>query len=104
MQNNNQTSVKLHANGKLLLSGEYLVLYGAKALAIPLNHGQTLEVSQNQGKDLFWKATHPQGEWFEGRFNNQLEILNTSDLSKSQKLKEILTQARKLAKESTDLS
>jgi mevalonate kinase len=102
MPHNNQTPVKLHANGKLLLSGEYLVLYGAKALAIPLNCGQTLEVSQHKGEDFIWKATHPQGEWFEGLFNNQLEILNTSDFTKSQKLQEILTAARKMTKEQID--
>jgi mevalonate kinase len=99
MQHNNKTPLKLHANGKLLLSGEYLVLYGAKALAIPLKSGQTFEVSQHPGADLIWKATQPQGVWFETRLNDQLEILNTSDYPKSQKLQEILTEAIKLTKE-----
>ena len=30
------------ANGKLLLTGEYLVLHGAKAIALPLKVGQQL--------------------------------------------------------------
>ena len=34
------------ANGKLLLTGEYLVLKGALALAMPLKLGQSLEVLQ----------------------------------------------------------
>lgn len=102
MQQNNQSPIRLRANGKLLLSGEYLVLYGAKALAIPLNCGQTLEVSQYQGKDFIWKATHPQGDWFNVRFNDQLEILNTSDFQKSKKLQEILTEAGKLTKKQID--
>ncbi len=33
-----------HSHGKLLLSGEYLVLEGARALAVPLQYGQSLQV------------------------------------------------------------
>ena len=38
-----------HANGKLLISGEYLVLDGALALAVPTRFGQNLQVTE--GKD-----------------------------------------------------
>lgn len=104
MHKKNQTSIKLHANGKLLLSGEYLVLHGAKALAIPLKSGQTLETTPHSGADLIWKATHPTGRWFEAQFNDQLEILKTSDLEKAKKLQEILSQADKLTKEPFDFT
>jgi mevalonate kinase len=104
MPQTNQTFIKLHANGKLLLSGEYLVLYGAKALAIPLKRGQTLEVNQHQGEDFIWKATHPQGHWFEAQFNDQLKILNASDSEKAKKLQEILTEAGKLTKKSINFA
>ena len=36
------------ARGKLLLSAEYLVMYGAEALALPLVRGQRLTVSRQR--------------------------------------------------------
>lgn len=96
--------LRFHANGKLLLSGEYLVLYGSKALAIPLKYGQSLEINQHSGADFTWKATHPKGDWFEAKYNHQLDILESTDASKAQKLKEILIEAGKLTKTSLDLA
>ncbi len=34
------------ANGKLMLTGEYFVLHGAKALALPVNKGQQMQVEE----------------------------------------------------------
>jgi len=55
-----------YAHGKLLLSGEYFVLNGAKALAIPTRFGQHLEVTEIPGNDgkLFWEAQDERGEIF----------------------------------------
>lgn len=50
-----------HANGKLLLSGEYLVLDGAQGLAIPTKPGQTLHLSENETSSLYWYAQDPKG-------------------------------------------
>ena len=36
---------RYHSHGKFLLTGEYLVLKGALAMALPLKLGQSLEVS-----------------------------------------------------------
>ncbi len=41
-----ETLTSFYAHGKLLLSGEYFVLDGAKALAIPTRYGQQLEVAK----------------------------------------------------------
>ncbi|WP_010661915.1 GYDIA family GHMP kinase [Marinilabilia salmonicolor] len=103
-QEKNRNPLRFHANGKLLLSGEYLVLYGAKALAVPLRLGQNLEINEHSGADFQWKATHPKGDWFEARFTPQLELLHTNDKAKAAKLKEILTEAGKLAKSSIGFS
>ena len=56
-------SQKFHANGKLLISAEYFVLYGADALAIPTSRGQGIEVSGDPGgkKELTW-TTKVMGE------------------------------------------
>lgn len=47
-----------YAHGKLLISGEYLVLKGAMALAIPTKFGQKMEVSDDpSGKSvLHWQS------------------------------------------------
>ena len=51
------------SNGKFLLTGEYLVLKGATALALPLKKGQSLDVEtldSNEGLihwDAFYKST-----------------------------------------------
>ena len=37
-----------YSNGKLLLTGEYLVIDGAKALAIPTQKGQSLSVKETE--------------------------------------------------------
>lgn len=47
---------KYYSNGKLLLTGEYVVLDGAKALAIPTKFGQTLEISEDNGFAFHWTS------------------------------------------------
>jgi mevalonate kinase len=48
--------VKFNSNGKLLLSGEYLVLKGAESLSIPTRFSQTLEVSNNASGKIKWES------------------------------------------------
>ncbi|MEM8583538.1 MAG: GYDIA family GHMP kinase [Bacteroidota bacterium] len=51
------------AHGKLLLTGEYLVLDGAKALAIPTRFGQQMQVAWHRsGPKLRWAAEDHQGK------------------------------------------
>ena len=45
-----------YSNGKLLISGEYLVLDGAKALALPTKFGQNLIVEKGKNKEIVWKS------------------------------------------------
>jgi len=45
-----------YSNGKLLITGEYLVLDGAKALAVPTKYGQHLEVKQLNEPKLIWES------------------------------------------------
>ena len=63
------------SNGKLLLTAEYAVLDGAKALAIPTKYGQSLTVSGNNTNVINWKSYNELGDvWFEDTFS----IENTS--------------------------
>ena len=55
-----------YSNGKLLITGEYLVLDGAKALALPTQFGQTLDIEPGTGKTIRWKSFDHDGSiWFD---------------------------------------
>lgn len=55
-----------YSNGKLLISGEYLILDGAKGLALPTKMGQNLIVEETQTKSIHWKSYDADGSiWFE---------------------------------------
>ena len=57
------------SQGKLLLSGEYLVLDGAKALALPTKMGQHLNIDENQSDFLKWISEGSDGRiWFQQKF------------------------------------
>ena len=55
-----------YSHGKLLISSEYAVLDGAKALALPTKLGQRLEVTKTNTEYIFWKSfDHQNNLWFE---------------------------------------
>lgn len=67
-----------HSNGKLLLSAEYLVLDGAKALAMPTKFGQSLCVKTTEDNCLYWNSFDDKGSlWYKGRF----EISDSGDFT-----------------------
>jgi mevalonate kinase len=45
-----------YSNGKLLITGEYLVLDGAKALALPTKFGQYLKVRSGKNQEIHWTS------------------------------------------------
>jgi len=79
-----------YAHGKFLISGEYLVLKGAKALAVPLKHGQSLSVKSDETDGLLWQAYTPNGPWFQVVFDAHLNILETDDKAKAETLQTLL--------------
>ena len=55
-----------YSNGKLLLTGEYVVLDGGKALALPTIFGQNLVVENGENREIVWKSFDSDGSvWFE---------------------------------------
>lgn len=59
-----------YSNGKLLLTGEYLVLDGAKSLAIPTKFGQDLIIEKIREPQIIWGSFTNTGEcWFEAVFD-----------------------------------
>ncbi len=87
-----------HANGKLLLTGEYFVLDGALALALPAKFGQSLAVEKNPEltNELTWKSLDRNGNtWFEVAFTlPDLSLKNSSDSQVANTLHQILSAAR----------
>ncbi|OAB25161.1 Mevalonate kinase [Flavobacterium fryxellicola] len=55
-----------YSNGKLLITGEYLVLEGAKAFALPTKMGQNLIIEEGNNNEIIWKSYDADGSiWFE---------------------------------------
>lgn len=49
----------------MLLSSEYLVLFGATALALPTRLGQKMKVQELNGSEIIWNSYGPDGKkWF----------------------------------------
>ena len=84
-----------YSHGKFLLSGEYFVLHGAKALSLPLSFGQTTEVYYSGKNESFaWFSLQRAEEWFSARFHSQsLEILECSDLLTAKYVQRLLKVA-----------
>lgn len=88
-----------HGHGKLLLSGEYFVLDGAEALALPTTVGQSLSVrySPSFNPVLSWKSFDPKGElWYEAKFEFwRFNSVEGTESEETKILQELLRQARK---------
>ena len=88
-----------YSNGKLLLTGEYLVLDGALSLAVPTKYGQSLIAETIDKPKLIWKSFDYKGNvWFEDTFTFK-EIASISLIPRndvSHRLIEILNTAKQL--------
>ena len=88
---------QFQAHGKFLLTGEYLVLRGALAWALPLKLGQTLSVETVCTPSLQWDAHKPDGHWFSVTLDPEnLEIIHCTDQNKAEKLAQILQAVKSL--------
>lgn len=84
------------SNGKLLITGEYAVLDGAKSLAVPTTKGQSLEVSENEPNLISWKSMDEYGNpWFESNFkieNGKFQYLTNNQDPESKEISKRLQQ------------
>ncbi len=87
--------MRYFAPGKLLLSGEYAVLDGAKAISCPSRQGQFLELHKTQhASTIEWQAlTEDAYCWLKIVLTTQGEILETNDLAKAELIRELLVDA-----------
>ncbi|WP_339658020.1 GYDIA family GHMP kinase [Flavobacterium frigidarium] len=84
-----------YSNGKLLITGEYLVLDGAKAFALPTKFGQNLIVEDCESNEIIWTSyDNDESIWFKDTFTFT-EIINQSSNENSIRatLLKILQQA-----------
>lgn len=90
---------KFYSNGKLLLTGEYVVLDGAKALAVPTKFGQTLEITEDTGFAFHWTSYDKDlSVWFQDMITFEevvYKIKSEANNSVKNKLIDILHQAYK---------
>lgn len=97
---------RFYSNGKLLITGEYVVLDGARALAVPAKFGQDLIVEPIKEPQLIWASFTSTGEcWFEAIFDlPKLRLaqatFNSAEEGSNEKIAEtlsdLLTEAKRL--------
>lgn len=87
-----------YSNGKLLLTGEYVVLDSAVSLALPTTYGQSMTVTKTDTPLLQWQSLNEKGEvWFSQDFeitDLQNEILYKDPVART--LLTILIEANRL--------
>ncbi len=90
--------MNFYSNGKLLLTGEYVVLDGAKALAIPTTYGQSLTVTPIEASKLIWESIDYTGVvWFSNEFELDAITSETTHTDEvSQTLNDLLSEAKRL--------
>lgn len=78
---------EFYSNGKLLITGEYLVLDGAKAFALPTKFGQNLIVEKGTPQEIKWTSFDSDGSiWFEDTFSfEDISKKNISEESTSKR-------------------
>ena len=78
---------EFYSNGKLLITGEYLVLDGAKAFALPTKFGQNLIVEKGNNQEIKWTSFDSDGSiWLEETLSfEDISIKNISDTASSKR-------------------
>ncbi|WP_428230351.1 GYDIA family GHMP kinase [Flavobacterium sp.] len=80
-----------YSNGKLLITGEYLVLDGARAFALPTKFGQNLIVENGSNHEIQWKSYDFDAHlWYEDTLSFTEIIHNT--VTKTETVKATLVQ------------
>lgn len=83
---------KYYSNGKLLITGEYLVLNGAKSLALPTQFGQELSISKIENPIITWKSIDfDESEWFSTKLYFD-DIIRNVDFEQEDPIKNTLVE------------
>lgn len=88
-----------YGHGKLLITGEYFVLDGALALAVPTKFGQQLRVKELSSTDglIYWVALNSRKQiWLNLTFDTSNFNCINADTPEAKRLSAILIEAKKL--------
>jgi len=90
--------MRFFSRGKILISGEYVVLYGARALSVPTRLGQYLEVEEISGKgNISVRSWVNDRSWFSCMMEYPgFSILETNEESVCAFVRELLVAADRL--------
>ncbi|MDD5149842.1 MAG: GYDIA family GHMP kinase [Flavobacterium sp.] len=83
---------EFYSNGKLLITGEYLVLDGAKAFALPTKFGQNLIVEKGTNRTISWKSFDSDGSIWLDENLTFIEILNKDTPDKQASVRNTLIE------------
>ena len=89
----------LKANGKLLISGEYLILKGANGFAIPTSYGQSLTFEKSENDPfIHWKSLDENNQvWFSATFDLiNANLVHSSNKEKAKFIYNVLVGAMEL--------
>ncbi|MEM7163041.1 MAG: GYDIA family GHMP kinase [Bacteroidota bacterium] len=95
--------------GKLLLTGEYLVLKGAQSIGLKCQFQQDLEIEKNTEEHYSWQALDPSGEtWIDIKFhdrNGAFEVFDDygSQAISKEKLRTLFALLHQVRKQRPDL-
>jgi mevalonate kinase len=87
--------LEFYGRGKLLLTGEYFVLDGARSLAVPTQLGQKITIKEHRGSEIIWESFSAQkGSWFKAKYSIlDLKPSESTDNQKAQYISNILRKA-----------
>lgn len=81
-----------YSNGKLLITGEYVVLNGAKSLALPTKYGQSLHVTPIDELKIIWTSfDEDESIWFETELSFE-DILSAKNFEEEHPIKHTLVE------------
>lgn len=86
-----------YSHGKLLITGEYFVLEGATAFALPLKLGQSLSVSHlgNGNHEIIWETELVNGTKLKSIFHaDNLDVVSTFDIKSAVYTQKLLRSVR----------
>lgn len=92
--------MNFYSHGKVLLTAEYAVLDGVKALALPTQKGQKMTVEFGQDENITWESYDENGhKWIDCSFDLSLKCIRAKvgTASVIQQLQNILVMLQKLS-------
>ena len=92
--------MEFRSNGKILLSGEYFIIDGAKAIGIPCNKGQRIKINKIKDEDFITWESYDNNKmlWFKSKFDiKTFEIINCGfEYKKALVIKKIFETIKKI--------